>query len=355
MSLSGAGAGDVNAILSQDEVDALLSAVDRGQIADDAGTAGAAPTRRIVPYNFRKPNRVSKDQVRMLQSIHETFARLYTSSLTTLLRGLVEVELRSVEEAGYGEFIASLTPPTCLTIFHMEPLKGGAALEISADILFRLLDRLLGGSGLLPVRVREFTEVEQALIERIAMRAMLDLRQAWQYVGTFGFRVANLETNPQFVQLTAPNEVVIVVTCQIRVGEVEGTIALAFPHLLLEAVMPKLNTHRWFAGAQRASSREERGALHASVLRLALTVRGVLAEFPLTVRDLLALRAGDVLALDVPTAAAATVELEGRPRFTARPGVVRRRQGLQILSTLPRGEKNHDAAARTGPRRLPGS
>jgi flagellar motor switch protein FliM len=346
----------VNQILSQDEVDALLSAVDRGEIAEPSTPVAepAGPQRTVIRYNFRKPNRVSKDQLKMLQSIHDTFARLYTSSLTTMLRGLVEVELKSVEQISYGEFIMSLAPPTCLSIFHMEPLKGGAALEISAEILFRLIDRLLGGSGLLPVRLREFTEVEVALIERIAMRAMLDLRQAWQHVGTFGFRVANLETNPQFVQLTAPNEVVIVVTFDIKVGDAEGQISIAFPHLLLESVMPKLNTHRWFATAQRATSFAEREGLQTNMLRVGLTVRGVLPDCPLTVGELLELKAGDVVKLGWREDMPAIVELEGLPRFTAKLGTVRRHKALQLLAVLPKGETSHEPG-RSGSDRLPTS
>ncbi len=339
-------------ILSQDEVDALLSAVDRGDIAESAGPETRAADKPIIRYNFRKPNRLSKDQVKMLESIHETFARLYTSSLTTLLRGLVEVELKSVEQLSYGEYIMSLAPPTCLGIFKMEPLKGGAAVEISSNILFLVIDRLLGGSGLLPVRPREFTEVEEVLIERIAVRAMMDLRQAWQHVGTYGFRVDHLETNPQFVQLTAPSEVVIVITFDVKVGEVGGQMTLVFPHLLLETVMPKLNTHRWFATSQRVASREEGEGLYHNLLRLGVTVRGVLAEVPLTVGELLELKTGDILSLGRPATAAALVELEGIPRFTGQPGIVNRHKALRLLSVIPKGEIIRDSGLRSGTARV---
>jgi flagellar motor switch protein FliM len=342
----------VDQVLSQDEVDALLSAVDRGEIPVPVEPESQGPTKPVIRYNFRKPNRVSKDQVKMLQSIHETFARLYTASLTTMLRGLVEMELKSVEQVSYGEFIMSLSPPTCLVIFNMEPLKGGAALEMNAGVLFRLIDRLLGGSGLLPVRLREFTEVEQVLIERIAVRAMMDLQQAWQHAGTFGFRVAHLETNPQFVQLTSPSEVVIAVTFDIKVGDVSGQMTLAFPHLLLEPVMPKLNTHRYFATAQRAASRQETEGLQENLLRVAVTVRGVLAEVPITVRDLLDLRPGTILPLGRPATAPATVEVEGVPRFAARPGTANRRRALRLLAVIPKGEIIRDSDRHSGNARV---
>ena len=333
----------MDSILSQNEIDALLSAVDRGEIPEAPmtevrGSGGA------LRYNFRKPNRVSKDQVKMLQSMHESFARLYTASLTTLLRGLVEIELKTVEQVTYGEFIMSLSPPNCLVVFNMEPLKGGAALEINANLLFRFIDRLLGGSGLLPVRLRDFTEVEQVLIERIAVRAMMDLQQAWQHAGTFGFRVAHLETNPQFVQLTSPNEVVVAVTFAVTVGDERGHVTLVYPHLLLEPVMSKLNTQRNLASLQRELSPEEGEGLRENLVRVMLTVRGLLAEVPITIRDLLALQPGQIVPLGRPATAPAIVEVEGVPRFVGRPGTVNQRRALRVLSVVPKGETIRDAA-----------
>lgn len=330
-------------ILSQDEVDALLSAVDRGEIPEAPPATPAPLARQVVRYNFRKPNRVSKDQVKMLHSIHETFARLYAAALTTLMRGMVEVRLKSVEQVTYGEFIMSLSQPTCIVIFNMDPLKGGAALEINANVLFRFIDRLLGGTGLLPTRVREFTEVEHVLIERVAVRAMMDLQQAWLHAGTFGFRVASLESNPQFVQLTAPSEVVVVVTFELTIGEESGLMTLAFPHLLLEPVMPKLNTHRYLATAQRTATAQEGADLQANLLRLGVTLRGVLGQTPISIKRLLALRPDDVLPLNIPASAPALVEVQGVPRFTGRPGTLNRRRALRIQSVIPKGEVIRDA------------
>jgi flagellar motor switch protein FliM len=338
----------VEHILSQDEVDALLSAVDRGEILESKPATPPAPSAAaVIRYNFRKPNRVSKDQVKMLQSIHESFARLYTASLTAVLRGLAEIELKTVEQVTYGEYIMSLSPPNCIVIFNMEPLKGGATLDVNANILFRFIDRLLGGSGLLPVRLRDFTEVEQVLIERLAVRAMMDLQQAWLHAGTFGFRVAHLETNPQFVQLTSSNEVVIVITFSVTVGEERGQMTLAFPHLLLEPVMGKLSTRRNFATLQRELSPEESAGLHENLLRIGLTVRGVLAEVPITIRELLDLRPGQVLSLGRRATTPATLEVEGVPRFTGRPGTLNHKRALRVLSVVPKGDVIRDTGDRS--------
>jgi flagellar motor switch protein FliM len=341
-------------VLSQDEVDALLNAVDRGELPDGREAGHTPAGKTILRYNFRKPNRISKDQVKMLHSIHESFARLYSASLTTLLRGLVEIEMKSVEQATYGEFLMSLAPPTCLVIFDMDPLKGAAAMEINANVLFRVIDRLLGGSGLMPVKLREFTEVEQVLIERTAIRAMVDLQQSWQHAGTFAFRVAHLETNPQFVQLTAPNEVVIVVTFDVRLGEESGQMTVAYPHLLLEPVMPRLNTHRYFAQSPRAASPQEDQGLRDNLVKLRLGVRAVLAEVPISVRRLLELAPGDVLPLGRPATAPAVIEFEGVGRFTGRPGTVHRHRAVKVLGEIPKGELTRDAGDRSRTARIHG-
>jgi flagellar motor switch protein FliM len=167
---------------------------------------------------------------------------------------------------------------------------------------------------------------------------MADLQQAWQHAGAFEFRVAHLETNPQFVQLTPPNEVVIVVTFDMKVGEETGPMSLAFPHLLLEPVMPKLNTQRYFATSQRVATPEEDAGLRASVLRVPVEVRGVLADVDLPVRRLLALSAGDVLPLGVRADTPATVEVQGVPRFTGQVGTLNRRRALRLGSVIPKDE-----------------
>jgi flagellar motor switch protein FliM len=339
----------VERILSQDEVDALLSAVDRGELAEAGEPArDGAPASAVSRYDFRKPNRVSKDQLKMLQSIHETVARRYAQSLTTLVRGLVEVELRSVEQVTYGEFIRALSGPRCLGVFTMEPLKGGAVLDLHADFLLLAIERLLGGGGHAPPRVREFTEIERVLVARIAAGAMDDLHQAWQHVGGFDFRVDRTETNPQFLQLTAPSEVVIVVSFDVRMGEVAGPMTLVYPHILLEPVISKLNSHRGLAAGPRAASPEDGAGLNQSVLRVGVTLRGVLAEMPLSIRDVLALKPGDILCVGRPPDGPAIVELEGIPRFTASPGIANRHKALRLLSVIAKGENLRDSALGSG-------
>jgi flagellar motor switch protein FliM len=329
-------------ILSQDEIDALLTAVHRGDIPIGAEIPGSPREKNVLHYNFRRPNRVAKDQIRTLQMLHDSFGKIYGSSLSAHLRTVVEVELEAVEQITYSEFIMSLSMPSCITIFNMEPLKGGAVLEINPHIIFMMIDRLLGGMGRSSVRVREFTEIEKSLIERIVLRAMVDLQQAWQHVGAFSFRLLNIETNPQFVQITSPNEVVLVITFNIRIGEVSGVMTLCFPYLLLEPVIPKLSAQRWFTSTQREQSVEARGHIRSEIMKTRLTLRAFLGQVPLTVRDLLALRPGDVVRLSTGPGAMVPVEVEGVTKFSASPGVLRRKKAVQIQSITELGEVPYD-------------
>lgn len=177
--------------------------------------------------------------------LHETFARSVSASLSAHLRSLVEVQHSSVEPLTYGEFILSIAPPASFGSFEMAPLKGGAVLDISPHLVFPMIDRILGGPGRAFIQVRELTEIERALVEGIFRRFLVDLQQAWQRVGRFEMRLLNVETNPQFLQLAAANDIAMLVTFDVRVGEVEGVMNLCLPLAMLEPILPKLMTQRW--------------------------------------------------------------------------------------------------------------
>ena len=227
-------------LLTQEEIDSLLNAVTKGEMPHESG-ADATPRRHqtILPYDFRRPNRIAKEQVRTLQMLHDTFARSVSSSLSAYLRSMLEVQLTSVEQLTYGEFMASVVPPSTLGIFEMAPLKGGAVLDINPHLVFPMIDRILGGPGRASIHVRELTEIERALVARILRKLLVDLQQAWAQIGKFEVRLLNLETNPQFVQLTSPNDIAILVTFDVRVGEVEGVMSLCLPFAMLEPILPQ--------------------------------------------------------------------------------------------------------------------
>jgi len=330
----------VSEILTQEEIDSLLSVVTTGGVPDGPG---ATPRRHrtILPYDFRRPNRVAKEQVRTLQMLHDAFARNLSASLSAYLRSLLEVQLTSVEQLTYGEFMRSVAAPATLGIFEMAPLKGEAVLDINPRLLFPMIDRILGGAGRPAVQIRELTEIERALGMRILRLLLANLQQAWAQAGRFDVRLLSLETNPQFVQLASPNDIAVLVTFNVRLGEVEGVMSLCLPFAMLEPVLPKLLNQRCLGAAPaaepRTSSREIEGHLRAT----ALEVRAVLEAGQVPINQLTHLEPGDILPLPWREDLRVIVEVGGRPRFAGRAGRKQRRRAVEITAALDAEGERH--------------
>jgi flagellar motor switch protein FliM len=316
-------------ILSQEEIDALLSAIHRGEVSTSS-RARAGTDRPAIRYNFRRPSRVSKDQLRTLQVLHDDFVKLFTSSLSAMLRTVVDLELEAVEQIAYAEYVMAIGAPACAFIFNMEPLNGGAVLELNPHLAFAMVDRLLGGAGVTSGPIREFTEIEQAVIERIGLRAMVDLQQSWQQVGAFVMRILNLESNPQFLQITSPNEVMLVGYFRLKVGEISGGMTIGYPYLLLEPLIPRLGTQRWLSTAKADRDPEARSHFARAVLQTPLDVRVVLGQARLRVRDLLSLAEGALLTLDTGPEIPVMVEVGQLAKFTGKPGVSHNHLAVEI-------------------------
>lgn len=321
-----------NQSLTQEEIDALLSAVHSGSVTVTPGSADAVS--QAVRYNFRRPSRVSKEQIRSLVVLHEDFAKHVSASLSGMVRTIVDIELEAVEQISYSEYIMAIATPTCAFVFNMEPLRGGAVLEIHPHLAFGLMDRLLGGHGQGVPSPRDFTEIERAVVERLALRAMIDLQQAWQQVGAFTFRVLNLETNPQFLQVTSPNEVILVATFRLRIGEAAGGMTLGYPYLLLESIMDRLGTQRWMPTRAGGATADSRAFLLRELTQSAIGVRAFLGRADLTVRDVLGLRPGQVLPIVTDRERPVRVHLNDVPRFGGRLGSHRTKLAVQILGPL---------------------
>ncbi|HEX6971069.1 MAG TPA: flagellar motor switch protein FliM [Limnochordia bacterium] len=319
-------------LLSQDEINALLSAIAAEGASDEALPAlGAGAGRRVKSYDFRRPDKLSKDQLRTLQMMHEGFARLLQTSLSAYLRAMVEVEVASVEQMTYEEFSRLLSQPTILSVFSLPPLEGSAVLEIDSEIGFAIIDRLLGGPGSVPARIRELTDIEQTVIRRIVARSMDNLTQAWSQVATIHPHFERLELNPQFTQLVPPNEMVVVIALDLKLRDVVGRMNLCLPYLLLEPIVSKLTTHYWFSASRRQPTPENRAALSRRVSELYLSLSVILGTSDVRVRDLLELTPGDVIQLDAPVGGLLPVRLAGRTKFWARPGRIGQRLAVEIV------------------------
>ncbi len=231
-------------ILSQEEIDSLLTAISTGEAVPDE--VSHTEQRKVKIYDFRRPDKFSKDQIRTLHMMHETFARLTSTALSAQLRALVGVHVASVDQLTYEEFIRSIPNPTTLAVVNMDPLKGSAVLEIDPSITFTIIDKLFGGRGE-PAKIsRELTEIELSVMEGIVVRILGNLRESWSNVIDLRPRLSTIETNPQFAQIVPPSEMVVLITLETKVGEVEGMTNLCLPYITIEPVISKFSAQYLF-------------------------------------------------------------------------------------------------------------
>jgi flagellar motor switch protein FliM len=298
--------------LSQAEIDALL--VSAGP-RDGAARQGAAAGLQVSRYNFRRPDRVSKEQLRSLQFLHDRYAVNLSSSLSAFLRAVTEVGIVSVEQFAYSEFLLSCPDPTAFYSFAMLPLEGMAALEINPSIAFTMIDRMLGGTGQTPAPNRALTEIEQNVLDSVVKLLLEHLTETWRAIAELQFRMQDRETRPQMLRVTGPNEIVILLAFEVRVAETRGMLSLCFPAAMIESMADKF-AQGW-QRTRRTPTTIEREQLQTNIGRVPLDVSTVL-EARLAARDLLALKPGDVVSLGVPASSPVGVHVGQVRRFLGR-------------------------------------
>lgn len=327
-------------ILSQSEIDALLSALSSGELAPEraavaaVGSEDEAVRRSIKIYDFKRQNKFSKDHIRTLSMIHESFSRLLSTALSGQLRLLVQVEVVSVEQLTFDEYSRSLPSPTILNVFTMEPLVGTSLFEINIDITSAIIDRLLGGPGKVTRIRRDLTDIERTLISTITQRLLATLSEAWQNILTFSPKLETMDMNPRFVQIVPPSDPVVLITFEAKFGENTGPLSLCIPYIVLEPVMGKISAQAMFATQRQSQSAEYRQNLMERVNATTVPFQVLLGETTITVSDVLSLGVGDVLPLGTPVDRDLEVLVGERHKFTGRPGTVRNKMALQITEVL---------------------
>ncbi len=321
-------------VLSQDEIDQLLTAISAGEV-DTQEIHQPTDQRKIKIYDFKRPDKFSKDQIRTVSIMHETFARLTTTSLSAQLRSLVAVHVASVDQLTYEEFIRSIPNPTTLAVIDMDPLKGSAILEIDPAITFSIIDRLFGGQGEGAKFSRELTDIEQSVMEGIIVRVLGNLRESWSTVIDLRPRLGGIETNPQFAQIVPPSEMVVLVTLETKVGDVEGMMNLCIPYLTIEPIISKLSAQYWYSSVRRGTTTENLNILRERLENVGVIIKAEIGSMQLTVRDVLALRAGDIIRLDNTRVNDPMVLMIGdRKKFLCRPGVIGNKLAVQVSKKL---------------------
>lgn len=302
-------------ILSQEEIDALLTSA--SDLERTARTELPISTREsVIVYNFRRPDRVSKDQIRSLHFLHDRFARNVSTSLSAYLRAVTEVAILSVEQFTYSEFLMSLPDPTAFYAVSMRPLEGLAALELNPAVAFTMIDRMLGGSGRGVLMNRGLTEIEQNVTDAVVKLLLENLTETWRGIVDVQFRISGRETRPQMLQIAAPNEVVLLLGFEIRIGDTRGVLNLCIPATTIEAVSGSF-TRTW-QRTKRQPTPAERVALHENLSRLTLNVSAVI-DTTLSAGEFSRLRCGDVIAFDHPVGLPIDVRVNGRTKYKAQP------------------------------------
>lgn len=318
-------------ILSQDEIDALLTAISTGEV-DTTDYTATKEQRKVKIYDFRRPDKFSKDQIRTLQMMHETFARLTTTALSAQLRALVSVHVASVDQLTYEEFIRSIPNPTTLAVINMDPLKGSAVLEIDPSITFTIIDKLFGGMGESSAKIsRELTDIELSVMEGIIVRILGNLREAWSNVIDLRPRLGNIETNPQFAQIVPPNDMVVLITLETKVGEVEGMTNLCIPYITIEPVISKLSAQYWYSSIRKGVTDENMSIIQNRLETVELPIVAEIGEVSISVQEVLDLSVGDVIKLpDTKMSSDMTVRIGGRKKYKCRPGLIGNRIAIQV-------------------------
>jgi flagellar motor switch protein FliM len=321
-------------ILSQEEIDALLEAV------EDEGTPEVLENeeeifdqRQITLYDFKRPNRVSKEQLRAFRGIHDKMARSLASQISSIMRSIVEIQLHSVDQMTYGEFLMSLPSPTSFNVFSMKPLDGNGILEINPSIAFPMVDRLLGGPGEPYETSREFTDIELNLMDSILRIIMSTLREAWAPVIELFPNVESKESSPNVIQIVAQNEIVVMVVMEIVVGHSSGMMNICYPVITLESILNKLAS-RDFMLSETNAKKSRNQELRALMGGARVQVNAFLGDAELSLAELLNLKQGDIIRLDRPADDTAVVTADGKDRFIGKIGLRRFRKSVEIVELI---------------------
>ncbi len=323
-------------VLSQEEIDKLLNEISAGQL-DEEEIQSSKLQKRIRNYDFKRPNKFSKDQIHSLQNVFDNFCRSLTTYLSGNLHTMIEGKVTSIEQITYDEFIRSLPNPTILGIFKLAPLDGSLLMEINPTLAFAMVDRLLGGQGLSTEKNRDLTEIERTIIEK-RLTAIIELiGESWKEVSDLESQFVAMETNPQFTQIVAPNEMVLLITMEVKIGETIGLINVCLPYLVLEPILDKLSTLFLFSTQAKVDSPEQREAIRKKIQWAKVDVSAYLGQTEILVRELLELAPGDVIPLDQPVQGPLSIYVGSFEKFRAIPGVEGEHLAVQVIDTIEEG------------------
>ncbi|UCG61241.1 MAG: flagellar motor switch protein FliM [Candidatus Zixiibacteriota bacterium] len=319
-------------ILSQDEIDALLTTVSSGNATPNEESFEDDKLRSILSYDFKHPNRVSKDQIRTLENMHDNFAGHYGSTLSAIMRTIVDVDLVSVDQITYSEFIMSLVTPSCTYTFSATPLEAVCLVDFNPTLTFSFVDRMFGGNGKILETERELTGIERSVMTRLANKLYIDLEQAWENIVRIQVENKSFETNPQFIQVVPPGETVVVVSFQIKLFQSTGLLTICYPYVSLEPIITKLSAQNWIDATKKKNLESDRQINRYNINAVTAEISAQLLTTNIRMREFLQLQVNDIIPSDTKINEDISVYVNHRKKFIARPGLSGKKRAIQVIN-----------------------
>ena len=323
-------------VLSQSEIDSLLAALSTGELEVDE--TQQVKEKQVKNYDFKRPAKFSKEHLRTLEIIYEHYGRLVSTNLAVYLRKNIQISVASSETVTFSEFSNALSNPVILGIINFSPLPGNIIIDVSCNLGFAMIDRMLGGQGNPLEKNREFSEIEMAILEKLIIICMQMMREPWKNVLDINPVMERIETNSQFAQMIAPSDMIAIVTLNVKIGEIEGLMNICLPFFTLEDIIDKLNTKFWYSTMQAKSSENYEEYIESLIRRVSIPVKAVLGKSSVSVNDFVNLQPGDIIRLDKGVDSELNIYVGNLRKFTALPGSSKDKYAVRVTSVIREGE-----------------
>ncbi len=328
-------------VLSQNEIDALLSALSSGDIAEE-DIIKEDEKQKVKLYDFKSPQKFSKDHIRTMELVHDNFARIISNYLTAQVRTNVKVNLVSVQQITYEEFIHSVQNPTIMTSFKMLPFVGNILFETNPQFVNQVIDVLMGGNGERRFKLRDFTDIDKNILKNINSGLLNNLKLAWEDIMEVSIEIESMETNPALNQTLAPNEPVALITFSVDMGKNSSFINLCIPYLSIEKYLDKLLLQYWFKNDNEESIKVSSELIRNRLNQVEVKVSAVLGKANITVDDFLKLKMKDVITLDNKCTSPITLKIEDENSYYGKPGLIGKNFGVTVLDIIDKDVEENE-------------
>lgn len=319
-------------VLSQSEIDNLLAALSNGEL--DVDQMQESGDKQVKDYDFKRPAKFSKEHLRTLEIIYEHYGRLLSTNLPVYLRKNIQVSVASSETVTFSEFTNALSNPVILGIVDFRPLAGNIIIELSPNLGFAMIDRMLGGQGIPLEKSRDFSEIEMTILQKLMVVCMQLMREPWRNVIDVNPMMERIETNAQFAQVIAPSDMIAIVSLNVKIGDAEGFMNICLPYFTLEDVMDKLNTKYWFSTMQKDDKVDYEEHIESLIKRIDVPIKAVLGKSQVSVSDFINLQVGDIIRLDTRVDSEMEVFVGNIKKFTALPGSNKDQYAVRVTAVI---------------------